>query len=209
LDFSSLALKTAAKATASRTLATSAKPKLPVQLYGLHARYANATYLAAAKTNSLETVETELNSILSLSKTNAEFGNFMSDPTISRAVKADTMEKLLSGGKANDVTLNLLSAMAANARLKDFKKVVDNYGVLMKAHRGEVSVLVKSAEPLTKGQMSDLEKSLTSLVGVGKKALVTAEVDPALVGGLTVQVGDKFLDLSVASRIEELSRTVV
>ena len=43
----------------------------------------------------------------------------------------------------------------------------------------------------------------------GAKVVLTTKVDPAILGGLQIQIGDKFLDLSVGSRIEEVSRTAV
>ena len=50
---------------------------------------------------------------------------------------------------------------------------------------------------------------MKSQVGEGKKVIISSKVDPSIVGGLQVQIGDQFLDLSVASRIDSISRIPV
>ena len=51
--------------------------------------------------------------------------------------------------------------------------------------------------------------AMKNQVGAGKKVVLSTEVDPSILGGLQVQIGDQFLDLSVKSRIDELARTAV
>ena len=76
----------------------------------------------------------------------------------------------------------------------------------MKAKRGQVDAKIISAEPLTAAQLKEVEAAMQSQVEKGKSVVLTAIIDPSIVGGLQVQIGDQFLDLSVKSRIEEISR---
>jgi len=112
-------------------------------------------------------------------------------------------------GKVSDVTLNLMTTLAGNARLSETSKIVDTYVQQMKASRGEVSATIISADPLSKAQTDAVESAMKNQVGKGKKVVLSTEVDPSILGGLQVQIGDQFLDLSVKSRIDELSRTAV
>ncbi|GFH48426.1 hypothetical protein CTEN210_04902 [Chaetoceros tenuissimus] len=182
--------------------------KPPIDLHGLHARYANATYVAASKGNMLETVENELAGIKLTATNSTAFKNFLENPLISRDDKEKTVSDMFSG-KVSNVTMNLMMTLAGNAKLAEAPKIADTYSQLMKAKRGEVEATIISADPLTKAQVTAVEAAMKNQVGSGKSVILTTEVDPSILGGLQVQIGDQFLDLSVGSKIDSISRTTV
>lgn len=194
---------TAVRRIAARSFATEASHKPVLHLHGLHARYANAVYVAASKGNQLDKIESELNGLFAASQTSPQFSAFLKDPLISR----DDKTKYVSGlDKLSPITRNLLVTMAGNARLGDLPKVATTYAQLMKAKRGQVDAKIISAEPLGAAQLKEVEAAMQSQVPAGKSVIIEAVVDPSIVGGLQVQIGDQFLDLSVKSRIEEISK---
>ena len=203
-----VASSSSAAATTARAMATAAAHRPPLDLYGLTARYANATYIAASKSAALEEVEGELLAIKSTSETSVEVRSFLENPLISRDAKTRKVEELLRG-KTTSVTLNLMTVLAGNARLSSIGGITDNYVQLMKAKRGEVEATIVSAEPLTKAQSAAVSEAMGSQFPKGAKVVLKTTVDPSILGGLQIQIGDKFLDLSVASRIDEVGRTVV
>lgn len=71
--------------------------KPPLNLYGLNARYANATYVAASKTNALEQVESELLAIKNSATSSKAFASFLENPLISRDEKTKNVEDMLKG----------------------------------------------------------------------------------------------------------------
>ena len=201
-------LRTATTTALRRTMATDTAHRPPLNLFGLNARYANATYIAASKASSLEKVETELLAIKNSAENSKEFASFLENPLISRDVKASQVEKLLKG-KVTPVTANLMTALAGNARLNNIMGITADYTKLMKAKRGEVEATIISADPLNKTQTAAVSEAMKSQFPAGAKVVLKTEVNPNIMGGLQIQIGDKFLDLSVGSRIEEVSRTVV
>lgn len=197
-----------AATSVTRSIATEAAHRPPLNLYGLNARYANATYIAASKTSSLEKVEGELLAIKATAESNKSFASFLENPLISRDTKTKQVESLLKG-KTSPVTLNLMTTLAGNARLSSIGGITTNYIQLMKARRNEVEATIISSEPLGKAQLSAVSEAMKAQFAEGAKVVLTTKVDPAILGGLQIQIGDKFLDLSVGSRIEEVSRTSV
>lgn len=195
-------------AIATRSLATEAAHKPPIDLHGLHARYANAAYTAASKAGILEKVESEMLAIKNTATTSNVFKTFLENPLVSRDDKEKRVLELLKG-QVSPVTLNLMLTLAGNARLSETTKIVDTYSELMKAKRGEVDATIISAEALTKAQMDTVAAAMKSQIGDGKKVILSSKVDPSILGGLQVQIGDKFLDLSVGSRIDAISRIAV
>merc|ERR1712129_491278 len=111
--------------------------------------------------------------------------------------------------KTTPVTLNLMTTLAGNARLVETGKIVDAYVQMMKASRGEVEATIISADALTKAQTDAVASAMKTQVGTGKTVVLSTKVDPSIIGGLQVQIGDQFLDLSVKSKIDAISRTPV
>ncbi len=196
-----------ARRTIGRQMSSEASTKPPIDLHGMHARYANATYAAAVKSSSLERVENELNGIKLTASKSPAFKSFLENPLISRDEKEKTVGELMKG-KVCDTTMNLMLTLAGNARLGEVSKIADTFSQLMKAKRGEVEATIISAEELTKTQLDTVAAAMKSQVGKGKKVILSAQVDPSILGGLQVQIGDQFLDLSVGSKIDSISRTV-
>jgi len=192
-----------ARKTAIRSFADEASHRPVIHLNGLAARYANATYVAASKAGILEKVETELSSLAASSGSSRAFAQFLENPLISRNAKTKAVE---SFDKVSPTTRNLLVTMAGNARLNELPKVASTFEQLMKAKRGEVDAKIISAEPLDAKMLKTVQTAMQSQVPKGKTVLIEAVTDPSIVGGLQVQIGDQFLDLSIKSKIEEIAK---
>lgn len=185
-----------------------ASHKPVIQIYGIHARYANATYIAASKAGLLDKVEGELAGLAKSAEESPAFSTFLENPLIPRDEKSSQIEGMLKS-KVSPITLNLCTTLAGNAKLNDLPKVADTYAKLMKAKRGQVDAVIISADPLTSAQSSKIASAIKATTKDAKDVVITSEVDPSIIGGIQVQIGDQFLDLSVKSRIEEISRTPI
>eukprot|EP00979_Chaetoceros_neogracilis_P014221 scaffold4487_cov273-Chaetoceros_neogracile.AAC.27 len=199
-------LRSATRRVITRTMATDVAHRPPLNLHGIHARYANATYIAASKGSVLDAVENELAGIKLTATKSPAFREFLENPLISRDNKEKQVKDMFKG-KVSNVTLNLMMTLAGNAKLSESSKIADTYSQLMKAKRGEVEAIITSADPLTKAQVSAIEAAMKTQVGSDKSVVLSTQVDPSIVGGLQVQIGDQFLDLSVGSKIDSVSRT--
>eukprot|EP00543_Licmophora_paradoxa_P003502 CAMPEP_0202451488 /NCGR_PEP_ID=MMETSP1360-20130828/9909_1 /ASSEMBLY_ACC=CAM_ASM_000848 /TAXON_ID=515479 /ORGANISM="Licmophora paradoxa, Strain CCMP2313" /LENGTH=211 /DNA_ID=CAMNT_0049070071 /DNA_START=118 /DNA_END=753 /DNA_ORIENTATION=+ len=191
---------------AAATDASAHKP--PLDIYGIHARYANATYTAASKAGTLDRVEKELQGLKASAETSVAFKHFLENPLISRDSKVQQITSMLKS-KSSVTTLNLMTTLAGNARLMELPKISDSFSALMKAKRGQVEATITSAEELTKAQTDSITKAMKAQIGEGKQVMLTTKVDPSIIGGLQVQIGDQFLDLSVSSKIDAISRLPV
>lgn len=187
----------------SRAFSTDAEHRPVISLNGLAARYANAVYVAASKAKNLDGVETELTSLQAASNDSPKFAQFLNNPLISRDAKSKAVSSL--SDKFSPATVNLLTTLAGNARLSELPKIVSTYTTLMKAKRGQVDAKIISAEPLTNTMIAQVQEAMKSQMEPGKKVVLETITDPSIVGGLQVQIGDQFLDLSVKSRVEEIA----
>ncbi|KLP05386.1 Uncharacterized protein Y057_6459 [Fusarium fujikuroi] len=110
---------------------------------------------------------------------------------------------------AKDETVkNFLATLAENNRLGLIPGVVEKFSSIISAARGEVELTVTSAQALDKRTLNRLETAVSksAYVSQGQKLKVTNEVNPEIVGGLVVEIGDRTIDLSVSSRIAKMNK---
>mmetsp|Transcript_15471 Transcript_15471/g.15587 ORF Transcript_15471/g.15587 Transcript_15471/m.15587 type:complete len:188 (-) Transcript_15471:12-575(-) len=172
------------------------------KIHGINGRYAGAVYTAASKAGMLTKVEEELSAFQITLKKSSGFASFLENPSIPRGEKTAKVGDIF-GEKFSHITKNLFTTMAANGKINDASKVVDAYMELMEASRGVVKVVITAAEPLSNQHLSSLKTAISDMVGKGKTVDLEVKEDKNLIGGLTVMIGDTFLDLSVSNRIQD------
>lgn len=179
---------------------------VPAILHGIEGRYATALFTASVKENKLDVVEGELNKISQVLKKDLKLENFLKTPLVDRSAKVKGVKQMLQG-KYSKIVENFFDVLAENGRLDQTTKIINSFNSLMMAQRGQVNVVVTSATPLDSKTLSKLENTLgkSSLVGKATQILVQSKVDPNLLGGLVIEVGEKTIDLSVSSRITKLN----
>jgi len=88
------------------------------------------------------------------------------------------------------------------------KDLLEFYGQLVRFDRGEIACTVTTVQPLSPDQMSRLTAKLKQIVGHDLTPVVTTQIDPKVLGGMLVTVGDRFQDLTVSSQITKLQKLV-
>merc|ERR1719295_823014 len=174
----------------------------PIQLFGIEGRYAHALFSAASKEKKLEAVEKELKDVQALLKQNPKLAEFLASPVVKRQEKQDVLQKVLTQQKASNITTNLFAAIAENGRVTKVSGILSAFGQIMSAYRGEVSCSVTTAKALDATSMKQLEAALQGFVKKGEKLQITTQVDPSIIGGMIVNIGDKFVDMSIATKIK-------
>ncbi|XP_034829163.1 ATP synthase subunit O, mitochondrial [Maniola hyperantus] len=182
--------------------------KPPIQVFGLEGRYASALYSAATKSKSLDAVEKELTQFQQSIKTDAKLKEFIINPTLKRSLKVDALKHLTSKTSLSATTGNLLGLMAENGRLGKLEAVINAFKIMMAAHRGEVTCEVITAKPLDPAQKQSLEAALKKFLKGNETLQLTAKVDPSLMGGMVVSIGDRYVDMSVASKVKKYTELI-
>ena len=186
---------------------TAAPTQPPVQLYGLSARYANAVYSAAVKDKALAEVTKDLRTIAGWLKESASFRSFVSDPASNRDARQQKLAKISKG--MHKYTIGLLDVLNANNRLNELPGVISTFARIIDAVGGVVKCTVTSAEPLSEADLKSVSGEVKNAFLKANQTLdVSVKVNPQIIGGLQVQVGDLFVDLSVASKITNIEKSI-
>jgi len=174
----------------------------PVHVFGIEGRYAHALYSAATKEKKLDAVEKDIKDIQVLLKSDKKFAEFIANPIVKRNVKREAIVTALKKKNYSSVTVNLFGAMADNGRLNKINSVFGTFERLMSAHRGEVICTVTTAKPLDQTYLKELRTTLEGFLKKGEVLQLATKVDPSLIGGMVVNIGDKYVDMSTASKIK-------
>ena len=168
------------------------------------ARVYAESLLAAALKQSPETADAtgdELTGFVRAAAGSPEVGAFLASPAVGKKVKAAALAAALKDN-ASDLLRGLIGVLGQNNRLGLLRGVAAAYRELLEEHAGRVRVKVTAAVALSDAQKAALGASLKDILG--REPMFDVRVDPDLLGGLVVQVGDTVIDTSVRSRLQSL-----
>lgn len=165
-------------------------------------RYAQAAFAIALERNELDRWLADLR-LLAQVFAEPSLVDFLENPRFGLQTKQDLLGRRLSGA-VRPLPLNLLLLLVAEGRVAEIGQVAASFEAAVNAHRGLTVAEVTTAVPLDRGAQADLAAHLARISG--QRVTVQTNVDPGIVGGVVARMGDRLLDGSVRTRLEELRR---
>ena len=167
---------------------------------------AQALFVASDKSKKLDLVADEIFNFGRLVDGSAELQMALTDPASSPASKAGLVDKLLAK-KVDASTLSVIKYFAANLRGRRVDAVIDLLVTLAAAQQNSIVAEVRSAIELEKSQKERLEKALAKLTG--KAVRINVAVEPNVIGGISVRIGQEIIDGTFATRLEQARRSLL
>jgi F-type H+-transporting ATPase subunit delta len=130
----------------------------------------------------------------------------VNNPAIPLADREAVLQRLL-GRRLARPALNLVRLLARRGRIDILPAVAAHFGRLLDESRGIVAATVSSAVPLDDDEEAAVRSRVEAMTG--HEVRLSTEVDPDLIGGLVVRVGDQWIDASVRGRLERLRDQLV
>ncbi len=156
--------------------------------------------LTESKGVSAEVLE-ELGELVSGMDREPALRDLLTSPTVDDEGRSKVMESAFRG-RMSDLLLNTLLVMNDKGRLAIVETLLERFRLAIGRARGQVDVRVTSAVALSAGGRSELSAALEKITG--KTPILVERIDASLLGGLVIQIGDKKLDGSVATRLANL-----
>ena len=164
--------------------------------------YARTIFLQACLQRSqLEKFRLDLRRIAGIA-TDAELMSSLGDQELPLAAKKSLLEERL--GDVGDAVLNLVFLLAGRGKLKIASEISQEYDRLLDAHYGIEHAEVVSAVPLDEGDRERVSSRLEQITG--RRFALDVEVDPDILGGLMIKIGDTLIDRSLRGRLEALRK---
>jgi len=161
-------------------------------------RYSAALYEIALEKNVVDQTEEELKAVRAILNENIGLQKVLYHPQIIASEKKALLDKLFKG-KVSDLTLNFLALLVDRRRETFFGDIVDEFVAQANAGRNIVTAHVTTVVKLNDEEKGAVDRLLAGLTG--KKVRVTYDVDPSLIGGVLVRIGDKVIDGTIKARL--------
>lgn len=162
-----------------------------------------AAFISAEKDGSFDTVEEEIFRFSRILDANGELEQRLSDQTAPLQSRRQLLDRLI-GGKLSPISTRLLESVLANPRVRSMANSVEGLVDDAAARRRRAVAIVKAPMALSAAQEQRLTTALSRIYG--REMSVSIDVDPAVMGGLRVQVGEDVIDGSVAGQLDAIQR---
>jgi F-type H+-transporting ATPase subunit delta len=175
-------------------------------LSGVAERYATALYDLADESKSLDAVAEDLRNLRNLIGSSPDLRRFLRSPLIGRQTQTKAMQAVLEAAKTGDLVRRFVGVVGGHRRLFALPGMIDAFLHELAKRRGEVTVHVSSARPLSAEHGAQLADALKK--AVGPKINIESKVQPELIGGLVVRVGSRMVDTSIRTQLQKLRRAL-
>ncbi len=163
-------------------------------------RYAEAAFQVALAEDRLDGWQADLATAVAMLG-RADVEPTVHSPAIPLKERVEIVRQLLEPRIARG-PLRLVTLVVERGKVHALPRISEEYTRLLNAHRGVVSATVTSAVPLTEQETAAIRSRVEAMAG--SRIDLRTEVDPDLIGGLTIQVRDRLLDASIRGRLERL-----
>jgi F-type H+-transporting ATPase subunit delta len=166
-------------------------------------RYCAALFALAKESGTVDTVVNELDAFVEALRKDPDVRDFFFSPVVDRAQKTrllgDAFEQRLS-----ELTFNFLVLLVRKRRENLVEVVARQMHELLDRDAGRTVAMIATPAPLSPQELADLARRLSNVYR--KPIIPQTRVDADLLGGLVVQMGDTYVDASVAGKLEEVRR---
>jgi F-type H+-transporting ATPase subunit delta len=165
-------------------------------------RYAKAILEFATDANKAAAVNEDMKSIGTTINSNQELSDFLSNPIIKQEVKNAALKEVFSSVQPE--TNKLFDLLLENKRFEILSAISSEYSTLFDANNGVQSATVTTAIAMT----PELEQQVLAKIATfsSKKITIENTVDPSIIGGFILRIGDMQYNASVANKLQELKR---
>jgi len=167
--------------------------------------YAESLFDVTEELGTTEKVKVELEELNELFSSNEDLYHFYTSPKINKEQKKETLKGILES-QLSPETMNLLYVLLDKRRAMEFKGVVKQFEKLVQVKNNEVAGVVYLAKPCSDEMFQKIAAKLSEVTG--KNLKLSKEIDPSLIGGIKVKIGDQIVDSTVATKLRELKGSI-
>lgn len=169
-------------------------------------RYALALFELAQKNGQTGPIQEELCELKKVFQDNKELGLLLDSPKLTVTKKKELFTDLFKG--ANPLVLNTLNVLLDKKRINEIVNVVDDFNEYANEAAGVAEAKVYSTRPLTAEESQSISTAFAQKVG--KQSLrIENIIDPSLIGGIRLQIGNRIYDSSLSAKLDRLKRDLI
>ena len=168
--------------------------------------YAQALFDAALESNVLEDIKNDFNVIRSVMKEQPQFMGILTLPKLDKNDKKELIKTIFSKD-ASQILVNFLMVLIDKDRIDLLNEIVVAFNQMVNEHFGIVEGTVYSAVPLSDAQLNQLTYVFTKKLN--QKVKLNVVIDPSLLGGYKVNLGDVVYDNTIKLQLKNLKQNLM
>lgn len=168
--------------------------------------YGDALFSLALEEGKLDETWEEVKFLDSALRENGEFTDIMAHPEMTQEKSLALVEEVF-GGKLSDIMLGFLQILVKKGRFGEILSVLDHFQRETKEYKKIGVVYVTTPGKLSGVQKSSIEEKLTQTSGY-ESLEMNYLVDGSLLGGIRIRIGDRVVDNSIQTKLEEMTRSL-
>lgn len=169
-------------------------------------RYAKALYEIAKDKNIVAETVADLREAKTVFTESKDLFNLLGNPKFSAEVKNEMISSIFAG--AQPIVIDAFKVILAKKRISEVVSVIDAFILIANNESGIADATVVSTEALTEDELQRI--STTFAKKVGKNSLyITNEIDPSIMGGIKLIIGNQIYDNTIVSKLNGLRRTLL
>jgi len=170
-------------------------------------RYAKSLLELSIEKNNLDKINDDMVQLSEVCEESRDLVNLLNNPVVNSDKKANVFDKLFKG-KFDELSLSFIQLINKNKREDILPNIAQSFTQLYKAHKHILDVNLISATPLEESVKSKIIEKIKAKYSDYTINLIE-KIDPSLIGGFIVKIGDKQIDSSIASQLTNLKNILL
>ena len=170
-------------------------------------RYSRALFEVAKEAKDLDKVEEDIKNLNFLLNRSLEIKNFFHNPSQSKDNQNNVIKLLTENLNFSKNLKNFMFLLIEKRRILFIEKIIDSFLKLCSQKRGEIEASLISSKELSKKEIEDISKDLSSSMGSTIK--FDYKVDKDLIGGLKLQLGSFMIDTSIKNKLKKYEQMML
>lgn len=169
--------------------------------------YGDALFELAVEKNKVDVLAEEIEQLKGVLSENDEFGRLMNHPKIIKEEKIQVAKNVFEG-RVSDELLGFITIIISKDRYKDIDAILDYFIAEVKRYKGIGVATVTTAVPLKEEQCKKIEQKLLDTTQYTKMEM-HYDLDKSLIGGMVIRIGDRVVDSSIKTKLNELQKDLL
>ncbi|MBD1434068.1 F0F1 ATP synthase subunit delta [Sphingobacterium sp. DN00404] len=174
-----------------------------MSIFTVASRYAKSLLDLAEEQGQLDAVKGDIDGVVSVLKSNTELLAILKNPIISGDKKRHILAAIFEGN-INPIILSFFYILVNKGRAAILLDIAQEFVREYNEAKGIVKASVTSATALSEANLADLQKIITEEIKA--EVILKNNIDPSLIGGFVVRVGDRQIDASIAGKLNKLEK---
>ena len=169
--------------------------------------YGDALFELAVEDDKVDILLSEIEQLQKILAENEDFGRLMNHPKIIKEEKIEVAKNVFEG-RISEELFGFLTIIISKDRYREIDEILEYFVAKVKEYKGIGIAMVTTAVPLKDSQCREVERKLLDTTKYQSMEM-HYDVDASLIGGMVIRIGDRVVDSSISTKLNELQRDLL